>query len=318
VSRAFGFILKTREKLYETGVFETKRLDHPVISIGNLTLGGTGKTPLVIAIASRLRDDGWKPVVLSRGYKRTTSGLRIVSRGDGPVGTWQESGDEPFLIARRVPGAAVVVGADRYDAGRLAEREKLGNVFILDDGFQHRRLFRDVDLVAIDPAEWNAGERLLPTGRWREPKNAIYRAHAACVQENGPQPKLPIPAFVIRTQIEGIYRGSEELPVETLHGVDVVALGGIAKPERFFSTLETLGLRLARRVAFRDHHVYTRRDVEALGDGLLITTEKDAVRLEGAGVLGFVHLRVSANIPEFDRLMELIDSRIGNQTKPRA
>jgi tetraacyldisaccharide 4'-kinase len=318
VSRAFGFILKTREKLYETGVFETKRLDHPVISVGNLTLGGTGKTPLVIAIAARLRDDGWKPVVLSRGYKRTTSGLRIVSRGDGPAGTWQESGDEPFLIARRAPGAAVVVGADRYDAGRLAEREELGNIFILDDGFQHRRLFRDVDLVAIDPVEWNAGERLLPTGRWRERKNAIYRAHAACVQENGPQPQLPIPAFVIRTQIEGIYRGSEELPVKTLHGVDVVALAGIAKPERFFSTLETLGLRLARRVAFRDHHVYTRRDVDALGGGLLITTEKDAVRLEDAGVQGFVHLRVSANIPEFDRLMELIDSRIGNQTKPRA
>ena len=104
MSRAFGLILKTRERLYRLGVFQASRLDHPVISVGNLTLGGTGKTPLVIALAERLRDDGFSPVVLSRGYKRTSTGVLVVSRGEGPIVKWAEAGDEPFLIARRVHG----------------------------------------------------------------------------------------------------------------------------------------------------------------------------------------------------------------------
>ena len=112
MSRAFGLILKTRERLYRLGVFQASRLDHPVISVGNLTLGGTGKTPLVIALAERLRDDGFSPVVLSRGYKRTSTGVLVVSRGEGPIVKWAEAGDEPFLIARRVHGAAVVEPVD--------------------------------------------------------------------------------------------------------------------------------------------------------------------------------------------------------------
>src|SRR5437764_6958541 len=152
MSRAFRFLLGTREKLYQSGLLRTMRLNHPVVSVGNLTLGGTGKTPLVIALSARLRDEGFRPVVLSRGYKRNTKGVLIVSRGVGPLLNSAESGDEPFLIARRAAGVSVVVGADRYEAGRIAERENLGDCFVLDDGFQHRGLFRDVDLVAVDPA----------------------------------------------------------------------------------------------------------------------------------------------------------------------
>src|SRR6185295_19435602 len=314
-SRAFRFLLGTREKLYKSGLFRTMQLNYPVVSVGNLTLGGTGKTPLGVALAERFRNDGFRPVVLSRGYKRSSKGVLVVSRGTGPLVGWGASGDEPFLIAQRVSGVSVVVGADRYEAGRIAEREGLGDVFILDDGFQHRGLFREIDLVTIDPVEWAENEKLLPRGRWREPRSAIVRAHAACVQEKPgwAMPLLPIPSFRIQTAFDGIYKGCERLDPETLRGQAVVAFAGIAKPQRFFEALESMGIPLRRRIEFRDHHAYTPQDIRSIsGTGendILITTEKDSVRLNGAGLRNFLHLRISANIPEFDRLMELIRSR---------
>jgi len=315
MSRVFRLLLGAREKMYETGLFRTRHLNHPVVSVGNLTLGGTGKTPLVIALAERFRNEGFRPVVLSRGYKRSSKGILVVSRGDGPMATWNESGDEPFLIARRLSGVAVVVGADRYQAGRLAEREALGNLFILDDGFQHRRLYRNVDLVTIDPAEWAEEEKLLPTGRWREPRSAIQRAQAACIQEKPgwTVPPMPIPTFRVRTVIDGIYKGCDPVDPASLQGQEVVAFAGIAKPERFFEALEGLGITLARRVEFPDHHAFTLKEIAEIStkatSSLLVTTEKDSVRLEGAGLGDFLHLRISANISEFDRLMDLIRSR---------
>jgi len=301
--------------MYAAGMLRTMRLNHPVVSVGNLTLGGTGKTPLVIALAERFRNEGFRPVVLSRGYKRSSKGILIVSRGEGPIVKWQESGDEPFLIARRVPRVSVVVGTDRYEAGRLAAREGLGDLFILDDGFQHRGLYRDVDIVTIDSAEWAEGEKLLPRGRWREPMSAIQRAHAACVQEKSgwPIPSLPIPTFLIRTVVDGIYRGCDRIDHKSLRNQSVVAIAGIARPERFFEAVENLGVTLASRVTFRDHHAFTSEEIAELSKTgskqLLITTEKDSVRLEGTSLADFLHLRISANILEFDRLMELIRSR---------
>ena len=315
MSRVFRLLLGAREKMYATGVFRTMHLNHPVVSVGNLTLGGTGKTPLVMALAERFRDEGFHPVVLSRGYKRSGKGILLVSRGAGPITSWKESGDEPFLIARRLSGVAVVVGADRYQAGRLAERDGLGNLFILDDGFQHRGLFRNVDVVTIDPAEWADGEKLLPSGRWREPRSALQRAQAACVQEKPgwSVPRLPIPTFRVQTVIDGIYKGCDQLDPASLRGREVVAFAGIAKPERFFAGLESLGIALARRIEFPDHHAYTPKEIADISTAatraLLVTTEKDSVRLEGTGMGDFLHLRISANISEFDRLMDLIRSR---------
>ncbi|HET9220595.1 MAG TPA: tetraacyldisaccharide 4'-kinase [Terriglobia bacterium] len=311
MSRAFRFLVGARDRLYASGVLQTHRLHHPVISIGNLTVGGTGKTPLVILLAERFRDEGFRPVVLSRGYKRKGSGIVVVSSGKGPTVPWDVAGDEPFLIAKRAPGVSVVVGADRYTAGRLAEEQDLGNLFILDDGFQHRRLFRNVDLVTIDPSEWMTGERLLPSGRWREPKDALRRAHAAIVQESDlPLEDFPIPAFGVRTVLDGIYKGSEPIEVQVLKNRPVTAFAGIAKPERFFNALESLGIPLAHRIRFRDHHGYTEQDIQTLPGEVRITTEKDAVRLDGLGAGNFVHLRISVNILEFDRLLELIRGRL--------
>jgi tetraacyldisaccharide 4'-kinase len=309
VSKAFRLVLRAREKLYESGILSTLRLNHPVISVGNLTVGGTGKTPLVIALAEGLRDRGFHPVILSRGYGRLSRGVLIVgSKGSD----WEQWGDEPLLIKQRLGNVPVVVGANRYEAGVLAERKQLGDIFVLDDGFQHRRLHRDVDIVTIDPVEWAAGELLLPTGRWREPKAAIARADAACVQEAAAvgTPEIPIPSFIVRTQIDGIYKEDLPEPVENLKKRHVVAFAGIAKPERFFRAIESLGIRPVECVRFRDHHHYGASEIESLGGEILITTEKDAVRLGTVTSRPYCYLRISAKIPDFDGLMSLILSRL--------
>lgn len=306
MSTAFRFLLRAREKLYSSGILSTLRLNHPVVSVGNLTLGGTGKTPLVIALAEGFRDRGFHPVILSRGYGRTTRG--VVAAGFD----WEQCGDEPLLMKRRLGNVPVVVGTDRYRAGLFAEEEQLGDIFILDDGFQHRRLHRDVDVVTVDPTEWAAGELLLPAGPWREPKSAIERANVACVQEAAgtPAPSLPIPSVTVRTEIQGIYTGlyNEDAPAppETLRGRAVVAFAGIAKPERFFGALESLGIHPVKCIRFRDHHHYSQRDIEKLGGEVLITTEKDAVRLERVAGRPYSYLRISAKIPDFERLMSII------------
>ena len=306
MSTAFRFLLQAREKFYSSGILSAQRLHHPVISVGNLTLGGTGKTPFVIALAEHLRDQGFSPVILSRGYRRTSREILVVGSN------WEEAGDEPYLMKRRLGSVPVIVGADRYHAGLVAERKQLGNIFILDDGFQHRRLHRDVDIVMIDPIEWAAGEALLPTGRWREPKSALARAHAACIQDVAGfvMPSLPIPAFDVRTEIQGLYKEDRPVPVEMLNGKAIVAFAGIAKPERFFAALESLGIHPLKCARFRDHHRYSRREIEKLDGEILLTTEKDAVRLAGIGLTDFLYLRISAKIPDFEQLMSIILERL--------
>jgi tetraacyldisaccharide 4'-kinase len=311
VSRAFRFLVGARDALYRNGVLQTYRLHHPVISVGNITVGGTGKTPLVILLAERFRDEGYRPVVLSRGYKRKSAGIVVVSTGKGPTVPWHVAGDEPYLIARRAGGVAVVVGADRYAAGLVAEEQNLGNLFILDDGFQHRRLFRDVDLVTIDPAEWAAGEKLFPYGRWREPREAIQRADAAIVQASEVDlPGLSIPTFRIETVLDGIYKGNEPVRMDTLRNRAITAFAGIAKPHRFFAALESLGITPTQRAGFRDHHTYTKHELENLGGEFQITTEKDAVKLDGMVSGEFLHLRISARIPDIDELLDLIRKKL--------
>jgi len=311
VSRAFRFVLRAREKLYQTGILKTMRLKHPVISVGNLTVGGTGKTPLVIALAEALRNRGLQPVILSRGYGRISRGVMVVRREKGH---WKEWGDEPLLMKERLGNIPVLVGASRYEAGTLAEEAQLGNIFVLDDGFQHRRLYRDVDIVTIDPVEWADGEFLLPTGCWREPKTSLARAHAACVQEvpGVAVPPLPVPSFVVRTELQGIYKEGRPFASEMLHDRSVVAFAGIAKPDRFFSALESIGIYPVKKVRFRDHHSYTSHEIDELGGEMLITTEKDAMRLRTVTQRPYCYLRISANIPDFDGLMSLILARLPN------
>ena len=167
--------------------------------------------------------------------------------------------------------------------------------------------------MTVDPAEWLGPETLLPLGRWREPKSAIARAHAACVQYvPGVLPlDLPIPQFKVTNVVNGIYFRGKQTRIEDLQGKSITAFAGIAKPERFFKTLEGLGLQIDQTVSFRDHHRFTDADLSALNGDVRITTEKDAVRLEGRG--DFSTLRVSANIAELEALKALILKRISQR-----
>ncbi len=267
-----------RNRRIENGSEPVRRLRWPVVSIGNLSTGGSGKTPLTIALAKALSARGLTVDVLSRGYGRT-SGLAV--RVD-PNGTAGEFGDEPLLIAReaRVP---VYVAAQRYDAGLLAEADGsagLGDcVHLLDDGFQHRQLARDADIVLLNREDWQ--DRLLPAGNLREPLAALRRVTVLAI----PADERDFEAELRGWGWQGpVWRLRRTMDVWIVDG-PVLAFCGIARPAQFFAGLETGGMRIAARRTFPDHHRYTAKDVERLlafalaaGAAALVTTQKDFVR----------------------------------------
>ena len=256
-----------------------RQLGCPVVSIGNLSTGGAGKTPLTIALAQALTRRGVRVDVLSRGYGRRSAGALAVE----PGGSAENFGDEPLLIARET-GAPVYVAAERYEAGLLAEGASGGavRVHLLDDGFQHRQLARAVDIVLVsrdDLDDW-----LLPAGNLREPWSALLRASVIAVSADEPE----VEAAVKAQGFSGpVWRLRRTMEVPAITG-PVVGFCGIARPGQFFAGLESAGLQLASRVAFRDHHRYVQHDLDCIKDAALsvkavaaITTEKDLVRLGG-------------------------------------
>jgi tetraacyldisaccharide 4'-kinase len=274
------------------GLEPVQRLKWPVISVGNLSAGGTGKTPFTMALVRLLQEQGIHVDVLTRGYgRRSTEIERVKAEGNA-----EQFGDEPLLIARRT-GAPVYVGAQRYQAGRLAEHEansKAGahllGVHILDDGFQHRQLGRQVDIVLVNSEDLQ--DALLPAGNLREGLHALKRAGVLAVpdqddsaverlQELGFGPRLCQPIWRYRRAME-----APEIP-ESLATRPIVAFCGIARPEQFFSGLTQKGFHLAVSRAFPDHHRFTKADVamlrklvESTGSGALVTTAKDFIRLD--------------------------------------
>lgn len=278
------------------------RLGVPVVSLGNLTTGGTGKTEATAAVAAMLRGEGWRPAVLSRGYGRRGAGaMRVVSRGNGPELPVRQAGDEPYLLARRLAGTAVVVGADRIQTGRLAAAELGCDVMILDDGFQRRdQLARDADIVLIDAKDSLAGARLLPCGRLREPPEMLAEADAFLLtraDQADPTPARDLlarlapgkPCWRVRhvpMQWRPLASGTGE-PVEALRGRRLLAVCGIARPEAFRATLTGLGCRIEAFEAYPDHHWFTRSEqsrLAARARGLgaeIMMTAKDAVRWRG-------------------------------------
>lgn len=277
----YRLALAMREKRLRTGREPVRRLRFPVISIGNLSTGGAGKTPFTIALARALASRGFAVDVLSRGYgRRGKAAARVDLQG-----TVDDFGDEPLLIARaaHVP---VYVAAARYDAGLLAESELPSagghpQVHLLDDAFQHRQLHRDVDILLLNREDRN--DRLLPAGNLREPLQAFERADVIAIPDNDAELEIELRT---RGWKGPIWRLHRHMDVPRIDG-PVVAFCGIARPEQFFTGLATHGLRLAARIAFRDHHRYTTDDLDRLrstvrfaGAATLITTAKDQVRLE--------------------------------------
>jgi tetraacyldisaccharide 4'-kinase len=263
-----------RNSLYESGFLRTRKLKRPVISIGNVSTGGSGKTPFTILLGELLMQHGRGVDVLSRGYRRSTRGVLPVDATGSP----EEFGDEPLLIAKKL-GCPVIVGEDRYAAGLEAEKsESVGPnaVHLLDDGFQHRSLARDFDIVLLNREDLE--DKLLPAGRLREPLSAISRAQAVVVDPEFPVDRLHPGDF-------SIWRVERLLEIPPITG-PVIAFCGIARPQRFFSELRKSGLDVRDEITFRDHHRYSAADVEHLSacrkkiSGCkLVATEKDAINL---------------------------------------
>ena len=296
LSLMMGILVRFRNWMYDTGMLNSDRLPVPVISVGALTVGGAGKTPVVRYLARRLRDAGYRPAVLSRGYGRKTS----TTRHAPPGATWQEVGDEPAFLASMLPDVPVVVGPSRTAAGRLAIEQYGANVLLLDDGFQHRRTGRVVDIVVHDASGRSNPGRLLPAGPYREPLSSLRRAHALVLTRTDQartadphsaqlQARFPHLSIVETTYVpSGLRRLADDTtqPLEWLAGRDVLVLCGIANPASFARTVTDAGGRVRRVLAYPDHHPFTPSDLDltlslaaATGASCIVTTEKDAVRV---------------------------------------
>lgn len=275
--------LGLRELRLRTGLEPVRRLSWPVVSVGNLTAGGAGKTPMTIALAQALVRRSVHVDVLSRGYgRRSALPLRVDSRG-----TAEEFGDEPIEIAREA-GVPVYVAAQRYEAGEMAEREATTapGVHLLDDGFQHQQLYRDVNILLLGPGDLK--NRLLPAGNLREPPEAMHRADVLAV----PTENAPELAESVRKEWKWqgpMWRLTRTMDVPRIEG-PVIAFCGIARPEQFFGGLRSAGLRPAECIAFDDHHRYAEHDLDRLraaarsvDAAALVTTKKDRVRMGGLG-----------------------------------
>lgn len=265
-----------RNKLFDRGALSARRLQQPVVSIGNLSAGGSGKTPFVIALSELLQARGIHFDVLSRGYGRKTRGVLIVE----PDGDARDFGDEPLLIARKL-GVPVIVGESRYNAGRLAEQKFQTQLHILDDGFQHRSLARDFDIVLMTESDFL--DQMLPSGRLREPLSSLRRTDAIVLDRDVSVPEKITTSFALQGKL--IWRMHREIVVPATLATPIVFCG-IARPQQFFEQVRAAGVAPAAEVEFRDHHSYDRKDIErllamrgTLNAGGFLTTEKDGVNL---------------------------------------
>lgn len=306
LSLLFGAGVAFRNALYDCGALQVHKLSQPVVSIGNISVGGTGKTPFVIALGELLTERGIAFDVLSRGFGRNSTEIAVVD----PNGSPEQFGDEPLLIARKL-GVPVIVGADRYQAGLLAEKSFSSRLHLLDDGFQHRRLHRDFDIVLF-PKDDFAGT-LLPVGRLREPRSALRRADAIVAFDPLWLPGLnaqPWPARRVTT-----------LPDI---GGKAVAFCGLGRPRQFFDALKQRGQTLAAEMRFRDHHRYGQSDIDSLlrlksqaGADCFITTEKDLLNLGALAAqlqpMGIVELQIELESPEqaLNFLLDTLEKRTG-------
>lgn len=292
--------LTVRGHLYRLGLLQTGRLPCPVVSIGNLTLGGSGKTPMVELAVRTLAALGAAPAVVSRGYRRETRGVQVVADRDGVRLPPRAAGDEPFLLAERLHRVPVVVGENRYEAGRLAVGQFQASVLVLDDGFQNRTMEKDLEVLVVNGrAPWGNG-RLFPRGTLREPLGALRRAHLVVVTNPGSAADVEAVDAMLRRHratapvVSASYQpvearradGGQRVPPAALAGRRLLAFAGLGSPRGFADTLSGTGAAVAELVPFPDHHWYAPADLEALaararaiGAEGLITTEKDWVRL---------------------------------------
>ena len=329
----YRFVVWLRLFLYRNAVLKTMVLPCRVISVGNITLGGTGKTPAVIQIAKVLQEQGKRVAVISRGYGRKNENevlvVSDVSDGRSVKSDPRLYGDEPVLIASSLPGVAVIVGADRYRAGQAALDHFKPDVLILDDGYQHVRLKRDLNIVLIHADDPFGRGRLFPAGVLREPLQSLARADAVLITNTGRGQDMDglrrvierhtaAPVFTashVPTGVKDIMKDSEK-PLSSLRGTALLAFSGIARPQTFFSLLRELGASVIHELPFPDHYRYSSKDLdrilhmarEAAAD-MIITTEKDAVRLRGLDPSGIWSLCIEQKVNEKDAWESMVKNR---------
>jgi tetraacyldisaccharide 4'-kinase len=303
IAQVYGFLMRVRARLYEDGILVSRRLPCRVVSIGNITAGGTGKTPMTIRVAQIIRDQGQRVVVISRGYRgRLEKRGGIVSDGSTILVDPREAGDEPYLMASVLQGIPVVVGRRRYAAGMLAVAHFRPDVIILDDAFQHLRLRRDLNILLLDSRSPFGNGHVLPRGRLREPLCAMGRADVVVLTrcQEAVRPSLPnrLPPdrplfFAMHTPVVRLVGATEEHVDDSQEGLSrlagkkVLAFAGLADNDQFFDQLGRAGCIVCRRFAFADHHAYRQRDLDriasvatATGVDLLVTTVKDFVKIQ--------------------------------------
>ncbi len=344
-AKLYELAVRSRILAHKRGLLKTHRLNAPVISVGNLTVGGTGKTPCVAFIALTLRDAGHQVAILSRGYKRLTTGRVKVSDGKQILCSPAESGDEPYLLAQTCPGVRVVVDRDRFAAGRWLESQAPVSAFILDDAYQHLRLARDLNLLLIDATEPLKRAAMVPFGRLREPLAQLHRADAFIVTrsdqdfdraemietiEKHSRPNSPI--FFAHHEMTRLrlLGGEESISFAEFAGKKVAAVSGIAKPGRFNDDLQKAEMHIVLRRDFPDHHRYSIDEfAEIVGAAqtakaeAIIVTEKDAANLPNElllqslpqSALPVYAAQIEFRCAEASKLKELLLSAARNSLK---
>ena len=327
LSAIYGAAAAWRRGWYARDPRRRQYLERPVISVGNLRVGGSGKTPMVEYIARLFLERGERPAILTRGYarQRPQDGVTVVSDGSSVRASLDAAGDEPLMLAGALPGAVVLVGANRYLSGRLAERKLHATVHILDDGFQHFELARDVDLLLASDDDLT--DRPLPAGRLRERLTAASAAHAALVTATydsaadrigralGVQTVFRVTRTIGAPRMVGGTRDSVVVPPESR----VFVVTGIARPDRFEADVSAAGWQIAGIMTFRDHYPFDARDIrrismaaQAARCAIILTTEKDAVRLNACdlGDLPIASVPLILAVEPADRFRDWLLNRV--------
>ncbi len=329
----YGCGVVLRNLFYDWHIFRTERVGVPVISVGNITTGGTGKTPVVGLIAKMLQERTIRSAVVSRGYKRETLGLVEVSDGSSLKATAREAGDEAFQLATRLRKTIVVVDEQRVRGARYAVNKLNAQAVVLDDGFQHRALHRDLDIVLIDASLSPFTMAMLPAGHRRDALHSLKRANAVLLTKVTPASNVEKLKEQIRIYsrakmfsssygVTAFRRAKTGFSVDlnSVKGKHAVAFCGIGQPESFKESLEQLGVKVSSMLSFEDHHSYSDADVrkivaeqENLKADYIITTEKDMVRLSSfdfSEKYPLFYLEIEVTIHEDEEWKGLIDSML--------
>lgn len=296
----YTFFIYIRNRLYDLKILKTCQVRNPVISVGNIQIGGTGKTPMVEYLSGLLSDAGIQIVILSRGYRRKSKKPILVDHHNRGLLTPALIGDEPFQLLQNLPGIIIGIDADRCRMAKIVENKYPEAVILLDDGFQHRKIKRDLDIVLIDPDRWSGFPLLFPATFFRDVKSSLKRADLFVINQrrsrNARYSDIPetigkrygkaeVRAGLIPVELVSA-RDQRGIHIKKLRGKNIAAFAGIGNPSRFFDMLKSEGARLVYMKRFPDHHFYTQTELEKIGNislernaEFIVTTQKDTVKI---------------------------------------